>query len=58
MKKGGTGRGGGVARVQNTICIQREKKKKKKKLGEERAEGEGKILVDIFKLDIFEYAIK
>lgn len=56
MKKGGTGRGGGVARVQNTICIQREKKKKKKKLGEKR--GEGKILVDIFKLDIFEYAIK
>lgn len=36
MKKGGTGRGGGVARVQNTICIQREKKKKKKKLGEKR----------------------
>lgn len=31
MKKGGTGRGGGVARVQNTICSQREKKRKKRK---------------------------
>lgn len=44
-------------RVYKIQSVARERKKEKKeKIGREK--GEGKILVDIFKLDIFEYAIK